>query len=123
MNKYIVTKNWTTKHEDPIVLKKGEKVVIDTDRTENKIGWQGWLWCISTTNQGWVPEQITQIVANMVKEYPEANILEDYSAKELNVNKDDIVLGSKIQNGWIWCTKPGDEEYGWLPLSNLQLSE
>lgn len=49
--------------------------------------------------------------------------LEDYTAKELNVEQNEHVIGLRETNGWIWCIRTLDSDEGWLPKENLELVE
>jgi len=54
-----------------------------------------------------------------VGERSDGTVLEDYSAKELEVKKDEIVEGNKELNGWVWCSKLSGMEEGWLPKEKI----
>ena len=54
-----------------------------------------------------------------VGERSDGTVLEDYSAKELEVEKDEIVEGNKELNGWVWCSKLSGMEEGWLPKEKI----
>lgn len=49
-----------------------------------------------------------------------ARALEDYTARELNVQVGDQLRGTRALNGWIWCEKAGGSASGWVPLANLR---
>jgi hypothetical protein len=46
--------------------------------------------------------------------------LEDYTAKELNVQEGELLIGSRVLNGWLWCEKTVSTDSGWVPLENLK---
>jgi len=112
--KFKIIEEHKSNNVTPIIVKKGEKIKVGkrSDGTEN---WAGWICCYSLNrnSEGWTPEQIIQIEG----EY--GTVLEDYSAKELDVKKDEIVEGNKELNGWVWCSKLNDMEEGWLPKEKL----
>lgn len=116
---YLVTQDWTIMYTDPIILEKGQKVIIDNSKIENDPEWKNWVWCISENNSGWGPVQILSNGDNVDSLKTEAIVLENYSAKELNVTKGEKVKGNKIVNGWLWCAKIDNEDFGWLPMKNL----
>jgi len=120
--KYVVKENHRTEFPNPIILKQGEKVV--TGKTsEETVGetpydenWTGWILCtkLDKSNDGWVPEQIIQIENDF------GIITEDYSAKELDVDKGVVVEGIKELNGWMLSENKNTNETGWVPLDKLR---
>jgi hypothetical protein len=44
---------------------------------------------------------------------------EDYTARELSVQPEDILMVDKILNGWAWARR-SDGETGWVPMRHLQ---
>lgn len=57
-----------------------------------------------------------------MNEWQIAIALEDYSAYELLVNQDEIVIGSRCLNGWLWCRKENSTKEGWVPIRCLKRS-
>ena len=111
---YIVIENYRTEYPNPIFLEKGEKVVIGEESGEN---WPNWIFCtkMDGSNKGWVPKQIIKQENNY------GIISEDYSAKELDVDKGIIVEGIKELNGWLWLMNKETKEIGWVPMENLKI--
>ena len=66
------------------------------------------------TQAGWVPEQLIQAKEKF------RLMIEDYSAKELNVDRGEKLVGLRELNGWIWCQKESSGEVGWVPKENMQ---
>ncbi|GAB6283322.1 MAG: SH3 domain-containing protein [Ignavibacterium sp.] len=87
MKVYRILKDYKTQYENPIILNVGEE--------EKEEKWKGWIWAESKTNKGWVPIQILEISDDKKT----GTILEFYSAKELNVEKDDLIEKIKSLNG------------------------
>jgi len=116
---YVVTENYKTEFTNPITLTMGEKVTIgeDPDPEMNPDTWINWAYCIKEdgSNAGFVPEQIIKKDGNY------GIILEDYSAKEMNVKKGEIVEKIKELNGWLLAKNKATGETGWIPLENLEL--
>lgn len=106
--RYIVIENHRTEFPDPIALKKGEIVIIWGEKSLN---WSKWTFCtkMDGSNKGWVPEQIIKLENNC------GIITEDYSAKELNIDRGTIVELIKRLNGWIWVKNTITDEIGWIP--------
>ena len=99
-NGYAISVN-----DDPIVAAKGEMVTVDRADPD----WPGWLWC--TTRQGksgWVSARVLRRVGS------EAVLLDDFSALELTVDVGEVVQGSRVLDGWVWCRKHDGGE-GWVP--------
>jgi len=109
---YIVIEQHETEYPNPIKLKAGERVIIGEESTDT---WFNWVFCtkIDGSNEGWVPKQII--------EYDSGIISQDYSAKELNVEKGMIVEGIKELNGWLWSKIKSTDEKGWIPLEKIKL--
>ena len=106
---YIVIENHRTEFPNPVILKQGEKVIIVEESSEK---WPGWFFCskIDGSNKGLVPKQIIK----------HSTIIEDYSAKELDIDKGVIVEGIKELNGWLWLKNKSTEETGWVPMGKLE---
>jgi hypothetical protein len=99
----------------PLIVKSGTRIKV-VRRSNWGDGWINWAYfrTMDDTSEGWAPEQLIQI------ENDEGVLLEDYSAKELNEDKGDIVEGTIELNGWIWCKRLDDTEAGWLPKEKLK---
>lgn len=112
---YIVIESYQTNYPNPIIIKKAMKVKVG-DRYNVDGNWENWRYCytIDNMNQGWVPEQFIDI------ENDHGIVLVDYTAKELNVEKDEIVKVVKELNGWLWCVRLSDNDEGWLPKEILK---
>ena len=110
---YIVIEKHETEFDIPIILKAGDKVIIGKESSEN---WLNWVFCTKTdnTNAGWVPKQIIKYENDF------GVILEDYSAKELNVEEGTILEKIKELNGWLWSKNKLTGEIGWVPLEKIK---
>lgn len=62
------------------------------------------------------------VCETLPNEWQIAIALEDYSAYELPVNQDEIVIGSRYLNGWLWCRKENSTKEGWVPIRCLKRS-
>jgi hypothetical protein len=84
--KYIVIEAHKTKYKNPINVHKNEKIKF-TNKIDEE--YKDWLYCIKMdgSNSGWIPKKIIK------KENNFGTITEDYSAKELNVEKEYNVEG------------------------------
>lgn len=123
IERYIVVCKWIESYENPIILKKDEKVVINLAIKETDPEWVNWVWCIADNGMtGWVPIQILNVYETLPNGRQIAIVLEDYSAYELPVNQDEIVIGSRCLNGWLWCRKENSTKKGWVPIRCLKRS-
>ncbi|MFV8829516.1 SH3 domain-containing protein [Alkalihalobacterium sp. APHAB7] len=114
-NVYIVTKQHISNYPNPIRLFKGQAVII-SKKYEGNEGWNNWIYCYTKDKhlEGWVPEQIIHIQGK------QGLILEDYIAKELEVNVDEQLIKTKELNGWIWVKRLTNSEEGWVPKENVK---
>lgn len=112
--RYKVIEEHKSNNSNPIQVEKGETVKLGRKSGEDD-GWNDWIYCYSlnSNSEGWTPAQIIQIE----NEY--GIVLNDYSAKELDVIKGDVVDGELELNGWLWCSRLIDLEDGWLPTEKL----
>ena len=107
MHKKII-KKYLTKYNIPLLLKKGDVVVLGEEEKEEK--WKGWIWATHEGISAWIPKQI---VSN--EDGRKGIIAEPYSSKELDVNEGDTVIQLKKLNGWLWVKRIHSEEEGWIP--------
>jgi len=114
--KYTVIRQHISNYPEPIILTKGEKVRLGHEYSGTE-DWPNWVYCykLDSSKAGWVPKQIIKKIG---KTY--GIVKENYTAKELNVEKGEQVECKKKLNGWIWCRKDGNCEEGWVPESNLK---
>lgn len=113
-NLYEVKKPHVSNYPNPITLTKGDQVIIGVLYDKNP-NWRNWIFC--STNDlisGWVPKQIVKIDGD------KGTVLENYSARELNVHLGDRLVGIRELNGWLWVKKINSNEEGWTPKENLQ---
>lgn len=111
---FRVLQSRRTDYPEPIVLKKGEMVMVG-EEYKGKGTWKGWIWCESPAGKGWVPYQIIEMISDSI-----GKVKEDYIATEMNVEKDELIEGDKELNGWVWGRNVTKNEYGWVPLEILK---
>lgn len=114
MKRAIIISNYSTQYQNPIVLKKGDRVRLGQEEMEEK--WKGWIWAEKAIHGGWVPLQILKKDTNNLT----AEVLEDYSAKELDVEEGDIVMIAEQLNGWVLAAHETTKEMGWIPDENIR---
>lgn len=113
--KYLVVQDHSSEYPEPITFAKGTPLVVG-EKYNGPEGWDNWLFCDTAGQKGgWVPAQLIEITDGNI-----ARAREDYTARELNVQKGDLLIGSREMNGWVWCTNPANLESGWVPLANLE---
>lgn len=113
--KYVVVIQHESEFPKPITFKKGDPLLVGEEYKGSE-GWDNWFLCTTPGQEpGWVPGQIIERFENS-----DGRALDDYTAKELNVQEGDVLFGSKSLNGWLWCEKLVGTESGWVPLENLK---
>lgn len=112
--KYQVITAHRSEYPNPIMMTKGDKLIIGEKSDDNEI-WNDWYLCEAPNHvTGWVPKQVITFFNDN-----EGEASEDYSAKELNVEEGEHLIATKELNGWVWCQNPSSKEEGWVPLENL----
>ena len=94
MKKYTAGSTYKSPYPNPILFKKGDEVKIIKEFTEDP-DWEDWLWCEGANNNAaWTPKQF-------IDRSGETGIINcDYNAMELSVEPGEIVIISKIVNGF-----------------------
>jgi hypothetical protein len=116
MKAYKIIKDHKSSFPDPIILKKGEKVFVGQEYSEDP-DWPGWIECKTKSGKkGWVPKQYLKISRDA------ATVLCDYNANELNVKAGEEVMVYEFVNGWAW-SKKSTGEYGWIPVRNIETKQ
>ncbi|EBS7633724.1 ligand-binding protein SH3 [Salmonella enterica] len=110
----IVIQEYISAYLDPITLNKNEVVTVSHCDLE----WQGWVWVFTASGQaGWAPQQLFTF------QPPNKALCRDnYTARELSVSLNEILILKKSLNGWFWAKKTSGES-GWVPEACICLSE
>ncbi|MDN7142097.1 hypothetical protein KC131_15730 [Pseudomonas sp. JQ170] len=112
--KYIVVEPHRSEYPEPISFAKGAALTIG-ERYEGAEGWDNWYFCTTPGHAGgWVPGQVIERLQG-----ERGRALEDYCARELDVDPGERLEGGRQLNGWVWCSK-GDQA-GWVPLAVVRL--
>lgn len=111
IRKYITLREWNPVYTDPIVLKKGDSFKYGKEDEQ----WKGWIWCTKDGRGGWVPKQFIKFINE-----EDGEAIQNYSAVELKVERDMIVVGLKEFNGWLWVRQVLSDEEGWVPREVLK---
>ncbi|KUZ69584.1 ligand-binding protein SH3 [Burkholderia ubonensis] len=112
---YVVTKPHRSEYPNPIRLNKGDPFVIG-EKDQGPEGWDNWFFCTAPGQAGgWVPLQVIERLADGT-----GRALEDYTARELDVDAGETLIGFRILNGWVWCERLSCDDAGWVPLRNLE---
>lgn len=113
--KFIAIGKHRSEFPEPITFAKGARLVVG-EKYEGPEGWDNWHFCSTADRQeGWVPAQIIEWI-----DAGNGRAVEDYTARELNINEGDELTVSKAMNGWVWCCRASDNQTGWVPLEILQ---
>lgn len=95
--KYITIEDHHSEFPEPITFFKENFLVIHEMYTGPE-DWDDWYFCHTEDLQkGRVPGQIIEWIDAL-----NGRAVEDYTARELEVNKGDILITSRTMNGWIW---------------------
>jgi uncharacterized protein YgiM (DUF1202 family) len=107
-----VIADYEAPYPHPIVVKGGDEVGINRDKTTDMAGW---VWC---TNQagwgGWVPE------AYLDERGEKGTMRCDYDAIELTVRVGERLTVHKAESGFLWVTNQAGQD-GWVPASHVEL--
>lgn len=103
-----------TEYEHPIRLEKGERVQLGERAPEEN--WKDWIWAENSRGHGgWVPVQLI----DHPEDGAQGMVLEDYSAKELDVDPGEEIVKLRTLNGWTWVRRISDREEGWIPNESI----
>ncbi len=113
--KYRVIRPHESEFPRPITFKKGAPLVVGEEYTGSE-PWDNWFLC-STPGQepGWVPGQVIARLDGTA-----GRALDDYTARELDVQEGEVLICTRTLNGWLWCEKSGGSASGWVPGDNLE---
>lgn len=118
LGRYVATGQHRSEYPSPITFKKGAPLAVG-NKYEGPEGWSDWYFCTTPGQQGgWVPGQLIGRFADARN----GVALEDYTAKELDVDEGDVLAVSKILDGWMWCERLSDDQSGWVPMELLRKS-
>ncbi|KUZ94120.1 ligand-binding protein SH3 [Burkholderia ubonensis] len=113
---YVVTMPHRSEYPNPIRLNKGDPFVIG-EKDQGPEGWDNWFFCTAPGQAGgWVPLQVIERLADGT-----GRALEDYTARELDVDAGETLIGLRTLNGWVWCERRSCDDAGWVPLRNLEV--
>ncbi|ARU03779.1 ligand-binding protein SH3 [Comamonas serinivorans] len=112
---YLVIEGHVSEYPEPITFEAGALLTVG-ETYQGPEGWDNWLFC-ETPGQpgGWVPRQILEMSQDTL-----ARARESYTARELEVQQGDVLWGSRVLNGWVWCDSARTPTSGWVPLAKLQ---
>lgn len=111
-----IIRTYKTSYPDPITLNEGD--VVQLGEKETKPEWSGWIRASKDGIEGWIPEQIVEILPD-----GSGKVTEFYTAKELDVNEGDAVTFLKELNGWYWVRHSLTNEEGWIPKEITEPTE
>ena len=101
--KALVIKEHKTTYPKPISFKINEKVIIAEEDTE----YPGWIWVkTKDDNEGWAPKEYLNEISSLT--------LCNYSAKELDIKLNEILIIKKEVCQWLYVLNSKDE-IAWIP--------
>lgn len=108
-----------SEYPEPITFTAGTVLQVGEHYAENA-QWKNWYFCTTAEGAGgWVPEQVFQRASDPAL----AVALQDYTARELDIDVGERLIATREMNGWKWCQKQSDGESGWLPMAVLAAVE
>jgi len=114
---YQIKSDWTGSTGEYLQLKKGE--IVELGKTSEDYIWKNWRECFTSNLGGWVPIQIIKIISDKSGE-----IIEDYSAFELNTNSGESFICEKELNGWLYGFIDMKESIkGWIPKETVEIKD
>jgi hypothetical protein len=114
--RYKVIKDYKSPYLDPIVFRKGEKVKVGQEFTQDP-DWKDWVWCEGNGNRkAWAPKQYIDI------DGVNGVFNRDYNAMELSVQVGEELVVYEIVNGFGMSEKTNGTK-GWVPTKNMEIEE
>lgn len=109
-HKVRVSLAYQVQYPDPLRVTAGEPILVGSEDPE----FPGWKWCKGPDGrEGWVP---VELISN---EGPDAVVLQDYSARELAVLPEELVVVEDARHNWL-LVRNARGERGWIPASNTE---
>lgn len=107
----LALRDYRTQYHDPVVIKVGELVVLGARDTE----WPSFIWGADAQGRsGWIPDRVLDRDSDV------AQCIEDYSARELDVDAGESLRLLHETGGWWWCENARGQQ-GWVPATHLDL--
>jgi len=104
-----VRRGYQIRYSDPITVRAGESLTVGKVDDDSP----GWRWCEAADGrQGWVPVEF------LSTEEPQATIVKDYSARELQVVPGEEVTIADTRHGWL-LVRNVKGDCGWIPADCL----
>ncbi len=108
-----VIKPYQAPFPDPIVVRKGEQVMLDASKHTDI---PGWVWCVAASGKsGWVPSSFLIITGSV------GLLKRDYNAIELTVQPGDELELHEQESGFWWVTHE-DGRLGWVPEECVRIT-
>ena len=105
-----ISLRYSVEYPNAISVTAGEIVSVGPEDDE----FTGWKWCkASDGRQGWVPVEL------LSNQGGEATILQDYSARELDVSPGEEVTVEDARHEW-FLVRNARGERGWIPASHTE---
>lgn len=101
---------YEVQYPDPLRVIAGDPVSVGREDPE----FPGWKWCKGPDGrEGWVPIEL------LSNEGLDAVVLQDYSARELAVQPEELVVVEDARHNWL-LVRNARGERGWIPASNTE---
>jgi len=111
MKKLLVTKEHYPTFPYSVIIKVGEKLIIEKKETIYK----NWVWVTSIDgNYCWIPKSFLKI------NNCEGIAKENYDSTELNVKLGEQLSLYREESNWYWVEN-NNGKFGWVPRDNVEL--
>lgn len=105
-----ITRDYQPQYSDPLEVASGEKVRVGREDEE----FPGWRWCTAPDGrEGWIPVEL------LTSQDAEASVLEEYSARELEVRSGEEVVVVDSRHEWLLVRNDRNRR-GWIPASHAE---
>ncbi|MGI9281341.1 MAG: SH3 domain-containing protein [Endozoicomonas sp.] len=106
-----VIESYQACYPDPVIFNEGDSLKLGKSDDE----FPGWIWVTTTSGkEGWAPLPLIRRLSQK-----QGTAIEDYTARELNIETGDELKIIRELNAWAWVENK-EKQTGWVPVSKLE---